>query len=118
MDDAFNTFDGERPPNFFTAAFRREIRLAYELVTELGGFVQVRLGALGLALDALVLFTTRCANAVAKQLRADGCDARDEDVARLLSCSYGITSICWAGTPSGLPSGLCPLRDPGRAEGE
>nr|WP_308124830.1 Tn3 family transposase [Streptomyces sp. NEAU-YJ-81] len=40
-------------------------------------------GALGLALNALVLFTTRYTDAAMNQLRADRFDVRDEDVARL-----------------------------------
>ncbi|MCZ9342067.1 transposase, partial [Streptomyces sp. TRM76130] len=42
-----------------------------------------RLGALGLVFDALVLVTTRHTDAAVNQLSADGCDVRDEDVARL-----------------------------------
>lgn len=41
------------------------------------------IGALGLVLNALVLFTTRYMDDAANQLRADGFDVRDEDVARL-----------------------------------
>jgi Tn3 transposase DDE domain len=42
-----------------------------------------QLGALGLVLNALVLFNTRYMDAAVTQLRADGFDVRDEDVARL-----------------------------------
>jgi hypothetical protein len=42
-----------------------------------------QIGALGLVLNALVLFNTRYMDAAVNQLRADGFDVRDEDVARL-----------------------------------
>ena len=42
-----------------------------------------QIGALGLVLNALVLFTTRYMNAALDQLRADGVEVREEDVARL-----------------------------------
>lgn len=42
-----------------------------------------RIGALGLVLNAVVLFTTRYVDAAVTQMRADGFDVRDEDVARL-----------------------------------
>ncbi|MDV9203062.1 Tn3 family transposase, partial [Streptomyces sp. Wh19] len=41
------------------------------------------IGALGLVLNALVLFNTRYMDAAVQQLREDGFDVRDEDVARL-----------------------------------
>nr|WP_254395497.1 transposase [Streptomyces sp. AC512_CC834] len=41
-----------------------------------------RIGALGLVLNALVLFDTRCVDAAVAQLCADGFDVRDEDIAR------------------------------------
>jgi TnpA family transposase len=42
-----------------------------------------QIGALGLVLNALVLVNTRYKDAAVNQLRADGSDVRDEDVARL-----------------------------------
>ncbi|GAA5707482.1 tn3 family transposase ISXc4 [Streptomyces avermitilis] len=42
-----------------------------------------QIGALGLVLNALVLFNTRYMDAALTQLRADGFEVRDEDVARL-----------------------------------
>lgn len=42
-----------------------------------------RIGALGLVLNVVVLFNTRYMDAAVNQLRADGFDVRDEDVARL-----------------------------------
>ncbi len=44
-----------------------------------------QIGALGLVLNALVLFNRRYMDAAVNQLRADGFDVRDEDVARLLA---------------------------------
>ena len=62
-----------------------------------------QIGALGLVLNALVLFNTRYMDAAVNELRADGFDVRDEDVARL-SPSCGTTSTCSAGTPSSFPT--------------
>ena len=42
-----------------------------------------RLGALGLVLNAVVLWTTRYIHAAVDQLRNEGHEIRDEDVARL-----------------------------------
>ncbi len=42
-----------------------------------------QLGALGLVLNAIVLWTTRYIDAAVAQLRAEGHDIRDEDIARL-----------------------------------
>nr|WP_234377529.1 transposase [Streptomyces sp. CB02120-2] len=42
-----------------------------------------QIGALGLVLNALVLFNTRYMDAAITQLRADSFDVRDEHVARL-----------------------------------
>ncbi|MET8405698.1 Tn3 family transposase [Streptomyces sp900116325] len=42
-----------------------------------------QIGALGLVLNALVVFTTRYMNAALDQLRADGQEVLEEDVARL-----------------------------------
>lgn len=64
-----------------------------------------QIGALGLVLNALVLFNTRYMDAAVTQLREDGFDIRDEDVARL-SRSYATTSTCSATTPSSSPT--CP----------
>ncbi|MCA1224064.1 transposase [Streptomyces sp. 8L] len=44
---------------------------------------KTRFGARGLVLNAMVPFTTRCMDTVVTQLRADGFDVRDEDVASL-----------------------------------
>ncbi|WUX47945.1 transposase [Streptomyces sp. NBC_01435] len=75
---------------------------------------QDQLGSLGLVLNAVVLWTTRSIDAAVAQLRAEGHDIRDEDIARLsplkhknLNCSgrYNFTA-------SQPVDGLRPLRDP------
>ncbi|KUL48527.1 transposase [Streptomyces violaceusniger] len=77
-----------------------------------------QIGALGLVLNALVLFNTRYMDAAVKQLRADGFDVRDEDVARL--SPFVRHHINMLGRYSfqlpDLPGGLRPLRDPDAAE--
>ncbi|UKY47592.1 Tn3 family transposase [Streptomyces inhibens] len=79
-----------------------------------------QLGALGLALNALVLFTTRYTDAAVNQLRADGFDVRDEDVARL--SPFVRHHINMLGRYSfqlpDLPGGVRPLRDPDAVDGE
>jgi hypothetical protein len=64
-----------------------------------------QIGALGLVLNALVLFNTRYMDAAITQLRADGFEVRDEDVG-WLSRLCAPTSTCWGGTPSSFPT--CP----------
>ncbi|MEU0634015.1 Tn3 family transposase, partial [Streptomyces sp. NPDC005989] len=77
-----------------------------------------QIGALGLVLNALVLFNTRYMDAAVNQLRADGFDVRDEDVARL--SPFVRHHINMLGRYSfqlpELPGGLRPLRDPDAAE--
>ncbi|WSC31992.1 Tn3 family transposase [Streptomyces sp. NBC_01768] len=72
-----------------------------------------QIGALGLVLNALVLFNTRYMDAAVTQLRADGFDVRDEDVARL--SPFVRHHINMLGRYSfalpELPGGLRPLRD-------
>lgn len=58
-----------------------------------------QIGALGLVLNALVLFNTRYMDAAVARLRAVGFDVRDRDVAASPH-SCGTTSTCSAGTPS------------------
>jgi hypothetical protein len=76
--------------------------------------------AVGLVLNALVLFDTRYMDAAVNQLRADGFDVRDEDVARLSPFvrhhidMHGRYSF----QPPDLPVGLRPLRDPEVPEDE
>ncbi|MFF1921347.1 Tn3 family transposase [Streptomyces sp. NPDC058221] len=71
-----------------------------------------QLGALGLVLNAVVLFNTRYMDAAVNQLRADGFDVRDEDVARL--SPFVRQHINMLGRYSfklpELPGGLRPLR--------
>lgn len=78
-----------------------------------------QLGSLGLVLKAVVLWTTRYLDAAVAQLRAEGHEIKDEDVARLpplkhrnLNClgRYGFT----ASTPAA--GALRPLRDPDAVE--
>lgn len=73
-----------------------------------------QIGALGLVLNALVLFNTRYMDAAVTRLRADGFDVRDEDVARL--SPFVRHHINMLGRYSfqlpELPGGLRPLRDP------
>ncbi|MER5430179.1 Tn3 family transposase [Streptomyces sp. NPDC002588] len=84
-----------------------------------------RLGALGLVLNAAVLWTTCYLDAAMAALREPSAAAReyeirDEDVAGL-SRSSTPTSTCWAATPSGPPPRPTmprQLRDPADAEEE
>ncbi|MEU1216374.1 Tn3 family transposase [Streptomyces sp. NPDC005790] len=73
-----------------------------------------QIGALGLVLNALVLFNTRYMDAAVTRLRADGFDVRDEDVARL--SPFVRHHINMLGRYSfqlpELLEGLRPLRDP------
>ena len=77
-----------------------------------------QIGALGLVLNALVLFNTRYMDAAVKQLRADGFDVCDEDVACL--SPFVRHHINMLGRYSfqlpDLPGGLRPLRDPDATE--
>lgn len=73
------------------------------------------IAALGLVLNALVLFTIRCMDVALDQLRADGHEVREEDIARLSPfvrhhiSTLGRYSFALPETPGGLR----PLRDPG-----
>ncbi|MEU2358702.1 Tn3 family transposase [Streptomyces misionensis] len=79
-----------------------------------------QIGALGLVLNALVLFNTRFMDAAVNQLRAEGFDVRDEDVARL--SPFVRHHINMLGRYSfqlpELPGGLRPLRAPGAGDEE
>ncbi|AEW96289.1 hypothetical protein SCATT_39180 [Streptantibioticus cattleyicolor NRRL 8057 = DSM 46488] len=70
-----------------------------------------QLGALGLVLNAVVLWTTRYIDAAVAQLHAEGPEIWDEGIARM-SCSSTVTSIRWAATAS--PCAAVVAR-PGRA---
>lgn len=79
-----------------------------------------QLAALGLVLKAVVLWNTRYVDTAVAQLRAEGHDIKDEDLARLSPlknahinfldrCLFNIAS-------SGPAQGLRPLRDPDEVE--
>ncbi|MFE2195523.1 Tn3 family transposase [Streptomyces olivaceus] len=72
-----------------------------------------QIGALGLVLNALVLFTTRYMDAAVTRLRADGFDVRDEDVARLSPFVRHHVNVLgrYSFQLPDLPGGLRPLRD-------
>ncbi|MZE52430.1 Tn3 family transposase, partial [Streptomyces sp. SID5770] len=74
-----------------------------------------QLGSLGLVLNAVVLWTTRYIDAAVAQLRAEGHEIRDEDIARLSPLKHKNLNVLgrYSFTPS-VPVGgvLRPLRDP------
>ncbi|GAA3831728.1 Tn3 family transposase [Streptomyces chiangmaiensis] len=79
-----------------------------------------QIGALGLVLNALVLFNTRYMDAAVSTLRADGFDVREQDVAPLSPFvrhhvnMLGRYSFLLPEMPGGLP----PLRVQGREDQE
>lgn len=78
-----------------------------------------QLGALGLVLNAIVLWTTKYIDAVVAQLRAEGHEPRDEDIARLSPLKHANLNVLGrysftASTPA--VGGLRPLRDPDAVE--
>ncbi|MFD7623526.1 Tn3 family transposase [Streptomyces sp. NPDC059802] len=79
-----------------------------------------QIGALGLVLNALVLFNTRYMDAAVTQLREDGFNVRDEDVARL--SPFVRHHINMLGRYSfqlpDLPGDLRPLREPDATDEE
>jgi hypothetical protein len=72
-----------------------------------------QLAALGLVLNAVVLWNTRYLDAIVEQLRQDGQPVRDEDAARLSPLGHAhlncLGRYAFTRNP---PSGLRPLRDP------
>ncbi len=72
-----------------------------------------QIGALGLVLNALVLFNTRYMDAALTQLRADGFAVRDKDVARLSPFVRHHINVLgrYSFQLPDLPGGLRPLRD-------
>jgi hypothetical protein len=71
--------------------------------------------ALGLVLNAIVLWTTRYIDAAVAQLRAEGHELRDEDIARLSPLKHRNLNLLGrysfrASLPVG--GGLRPLRNP------
>lgn len=80
-----------------------------------------QLGALGLVLNALVLFNTRYLDAALAQLRADGYEVRDIDAARLSPFRHRHINLLGRYSfllPTDLAGGLRPLRDPDTVEEE
>jgi TnpA family transposase len=78
-----------------------------------------QLGALGLVLNAIVLWTTKYIDAAVAQLRAEGHEIRDEDVARLSPLKHRNLNLLGrysftASTPAA--GALRPLRDPDAPE--
>ncbi|MDX3225446.1 Tn3 family transposase [Streptomyces sp. ME19-01-6] len=73
-----------------------------------------QLGSLGLVLNAVVLWTTRYIDAAVAQLRAEGHEIRDEDVARLSPLKHRSLNVLgrYSFTASQPVDGLRPLRDP------
>ena len=72
-----------------------------------------QIGALGLVLNALVLFNTRCTDAAVIQLRVDGIHGRGEDVARLSPFVRHHVNVLgrYSFQLPDLSGGLRPLRD-------
>jgi hypothetical protein len=74
-----------------------------------------QLSSLGLVLNAVVLWTTRYIDAAVAQLRAEGHETRDEDVARLSPLKHRNLNVLgrYSFTTTQPAGGtLCPLRDP------
>lgn len=74
-----------------------------------------QLGSLGLVLNAIVLWTTRYIDAAVAQLRAEGHEIRDEDIARLSPLKHRNLNVLgrYSFTTSTPAVGaLRPLRDP------
>ncbi|MFI6063370.1 Tn3 family transposase, partial [Streptomyces sp. NPDC051286] len=74
-----------------------------------------QLGALGLVLNAIVLWTTKYIDAAVAQLKADCHEIRDEDIARLSPLKHANLNVLGrysftASTPAA--GALRPLRDP------
>jgi hypothetical protein len=76
-------------------------------------------GALGLVLNAIVLFNTRYLDAAITELRAGGHEVPDEGTARLSPFGRLPTSTSWAATAAARPARLAracgPRRDPSAA---
>ncbi|MFI6704526.1 Tn3 family transposase [Streptomyces sp. NPDC050509] len=76
-------------------------------------------GALGLVLDAIVLWTTRYVDAAVAQLQAEGHELRDEDIARLSPLKHrNLNLLGRYSFPASTPAAgaLRPLRDPDAPE--
>lgn len=77
-----------------------------------------QIGALGLVLNALVLFNTRYMDAAVAQLRTEGFEVRDQDVARLSPFVRHHVNMLgrYSFQLPELPGNLRPLRDPGAVD--
>ncbi|MEV7709783.1 Tn3 family transposase [Streptomyces sp. NPDC088270] len=78
-----------------------------------------QLGALGLVLNAIVLWTTRYIDAAVARIRAEGHETRDEDIARLSRLKHRNLNLLGrysftASSPAA--DALRPLRDPDAPE--
>ncbi|MES9589173.1 Tn3 family transposase [Streptomyces sp. NPDC094045] len=78
-----------------------------------------QLGALGLVLNAMVLWTTRYIDAAVARIRAEGHETRDEDIARLSRLKHRNLNLLGrysftASSPAA--DALRPLRDPDAPE--
>lgn len=75
-----------------------------------------QLGALGLVVNVLVLWTTRYTDLALAQLRREGIEVKEEDVARLSPLGHGHVNFLGRyhfALPAALTGGaLRPLRDP------
>ncbi len=92
---------------------RGQIRQAYREGQE------DQLAALGLVLNAVVLWNTRYLDAVVEQLRDDGHPVREEDIARLSPLGYAhLNCLGRYAFTSQPPAGLRPLRDPDTRDGD
>lgn len=82
--------------------------------------VEDQLGALGLVLNALVLFNTRYMDAALARLRSEGFDVREQDVARLSPFIRHHVNMLgrYSFLLPDLPGGLRQLRSPDTADHE
>ena len=74
-----------------------------------------QLGALGLVLNCVVLWTTVCLDAAVRQLRARGYPVREEDMARLsrfVNTHLGVHGTYSFTLPDLAPGAIRDLRDP------
>ena len=81
-----------------------------------------QLGALGLVVNALILWTTRYMDAAVQQLRSDGCEVKPEDVARLSPLTskhfHMLGRYHFHASEAVLRGELRPLRDPEKMDDE
>jgi len=102
-----------RPGRKICHGNRGQIRQAYREGQE------DQLAALGLVLNAVVLWNTRYLDAIVEQLRANGQPVRDEDVARLSPLGHAhLNCLGRYAFTTQPPVELRPLRDPNARDGE